>query len=344
MTTNQTSGNKEQWGADGLDPMAVMKTASAYWNSCVLHVANGLDVFTLLKDGPASAEELAAKCDADARGLEMIMIACVPLGFLEREGDKFSNTPLSSTFLVKGSPRYQGGIVSMFESWLPAWSNLKEAVIKGQPVVEKQHDHGDEETRTYMMGMLYRGIPQAELLAEEVPLAGKKRMLDVGGGPGIFPIIMSLKNEGLKGVVMDLPQTLKVTRDIIADYNAQDRVSTKEGSYLTDEFGEGYDVVLLSSMINQEGDDVVREIIRKSFDAMESGGTILIQEQFLNDEKSGPLLPVLVGLNQLVHTPAGRAYSAKEVAQMAEEVGFRDLSYRPLPDPSPFTLIQGIKP
>jgi hypothetical protein len=103
-------------------------------------------------------------------------------------------------------------------------------------------------------------------------------------------------------------------------------------------------VVLLSSMINQEGPDVIKDIIRKSFEAMVPGGVILIQEQFLNTEKTGPLLPVLIGLNQLVHTPAGRAYSAKEVADMAAEVGFKNLSFRPLPEPSPFTLITGTKP
>lgn len=333
----------EQWD-DSLNPMAVMEISSAYWNAFVMHVANSLDVFSAIGEGAFSAEELAEKCKADSRGLEMILIALVPLGFLAKEGEKFSNTKLSKTFLVKGSPRYQGGIVSMFESWVDAWSKLKDAVVKGEPVVEKQHDHGEEETRTYIMGMLYRGIPQADLLAEEVSLAGKKRMLDVGGGPGIFTIKMCQKYQGLTGDVFDLPQTLKITREIIENFNATDLVGTVEGSYLEDTFGNGYDVVLLSSMINQEGPEVIKNIIQKSFDAMESGGTILIQEQFLNTEKDGPLLPVLIGLNQLVHTPAGRAYSAKEVADMAHEIGFRELSFRPLPDPSPFTLITGVKP
>ncbi len=329
---------------DSLNPMAVMEISSAYWKAFVMHVANALDVFSVLGDGALTAEELAEKCGADKRGLEMILIALVPLGFLQKSGEKFSNTPLSKTFLVKGSPRYQGGIVSMFESWVGAWSKLKDAVVNGEPVVEKQHEHGDEETRTYIMGMLYRGIPQADLLAEEVDLSGKKRMLDVGGGPGIFTIKMCQKYRGLTGDVFDLPQTLRVTKDIIRDFHAENLVGTVEGSYLEDAFGSGYDVVLLSSMINQEGPDVIKNIIQKSFDAMESGGTILIQEQFLNTEKDGPLLPVLIGLNQLVHTPAGRAYSAKEVADMAQEVGFRDLSFRSLPDPSPFTLITGTKP
>ena len=332
------------WNADALNPMRVMEVSSAYWSSSVLHVANSLDVFTLLAEQPMTVEELAKSAGADARGLEMILIACVGLGLLSKQGDKFSNNELSSTFLVKGQPRYQGGIVAMFEEWVQAWSCLKEAVVTGKPVVQKQHDQGEESTRHYIMGMLHRGIPQAQLLAQEVPLAGKKHLLDVGGGPGIFSIIFCKENSSLKASVFDLPQTLKITREIIQDYKADDAVSTVEGSYLADSFGSGYDAVLLSSMINQEGPEVVKEILQKSFDAMESGGQLLLQEQLLNSEKTGPLLPVLIGLNQLVHTPAGKAYSAQEMVDLAQEVGFVNLSYRELPPPSPFTLVTGIKP
>lgn len=335
---------QENWSSD-LDPMAVMRVASAYWNSSILHAANALNVFTeMSKQGPATAEALAKKLGVDQRGLDMILMGCVCLGFAEKEEGKYRNSKLADTFLVDGSPRNQRGIVSMFKDWVLPWSRLDEAVRSGEPVVEKQHDHGEEATRTYIMGMLHRGIPQAQLLAEEVDLSGRKKMLDVGGGPGIFSIMMCQKYPGLKAWVLDLPQTLRVTRDIIKDWNAEDTVSTVEGSYMDSDYGEGYDVVLTSSMISQEGPDVVKHILRESFNAMESGGVVLIQEQFLNDEKSGPMLPVQVGLNQLIHTPAGRAYSAREVADFAAEIGFKDLSYRPLPDPSPFTLITGIKP
>lgn len=332
------------WSSTALNPMRVMEISSAYWGSSVLHVASSLDVFTHLAKQPMSAEELASVVQADVRGLEMILIACVGLGLLDKQGEAFSNNELSSTFLVKGQPRYQGGIVAMFEEWVQAWSHLKDAVVNGQPVVEKQHDQGEDSTRHYIMGMLHRGIPQAELLAQEMPLTGKRHLLDVGGGPGIFSIIFCKQNNGLKASVFDLPQTLKITKEIIQDYQAEDAVNTVEGSYLEDSFGSGYDAVLLSSMINQEGPDVVEAILRKSFDAMESGGQLLLQEQLLNSEKTGPLLPVLIGLNQLVHTPAGKAYSAQEMVELAQRVGFVDVSYRELPPPSPFTLVTATKP
>src|SRR3569832_665623 len=195
---------QNQW--NNPDPMAVMRIASAYWNSSVLHVAQSLDVFTALAGGPAAAAEVAKKCGADERGMELILIASVGLGLLEKREGKFSNGTVAQTFLVKGAPRYQGGIVSMFADWVPAWAQLRDAVIQGRPVVEKQHDHGEEATRTYIMGMLYRGIPQAYLLAEEVPKQSQKKMLDVGGGPGIISINLAQKNPWLRADVLDIQQ------------------------------------------------------------------------------------------------------------------------------------------
>lgn len=327
-----------------LDPMAVMRISSAYWHSAVLHTAVTLDVFTRLSHGPATAAALADAAKTDVRGMELILIACVGLDLLAKEGDRYHNTPLAQTFLVKGSPRYQGGIVTMFAEWVPAWSRLSDAVRHGQPVVQKQHDQGEEATRAYIMGMLYRGIPQAELLAQELSLRGRRRLLDVGGGPGIFSIIFCKANPGLTAEVFDLPQTLAITRGIIRDYQAESQVATRQGDYLKDPFGEGYDAVLLSSMINQEGPEVIRDILRKSYAALQPGGLLIVQEQLLNEAKTGPLLAALIGINQLIHTPAGRAYSAGDIAAMARGVGFTDLQHRPLPDPSPFTLVSGRKP
>ena len=97
---------QNQWNSP--DPMAVMRIASAYWNSSVLHVAHSLDVFTALAAGPATAADIAKKCGADERGMELILIACVGLGLLEKRDGKFSNGPVAQTFLVKGAQRYQG--------------------------------------------------------------------------------------------------------------------------------------------------------------------------------------------------------------------------------------------
>ncbi len=339
-------GVNRKWHPAAADPMAVMRICGSYWESFVLQTAVIMDLFTKIADsGSVNVDEMTDACGSvDSRGVEMLLAACVGLGFLSKKNDRFFNTEQASMFLVEGGPRYQGGIAKMFAEWALPWTHLQQAVLTGKPVDVKPHDKDGEATRAYVMGMLHRGIPQAELLASEVSLVGRKRLLDVGGGPGIFSIIFCQKNSGLQAVVLDLPQILKVTKEVIDEYNVSEWVTMQEGNYLEGSFGEGYDVVLLSSMISQEGSDVIESIMQKSYDALVSGGLMLVQEQLLNDEKTGPLFAVLVGLNQLVHTPSGRAYSCKEVAKIAENVGFEVTEYAPLPEPSPFSLIRCIKP
>ncbi len=328
-----------------LNPMAVAMMSSAYWNSCVLHAAQRFDVFNQIGTSKVTAQQLAEKCSADPRGMEILLIACTSLGLLERKHGHYQNSPLAKTFLVKGSPYYQGGIVSMFEEWYPTWGRLYDAVRTGKPVVEKPHDQGEEAVRTYIMGMHYRGVAQAKLLSQKISLKGRRRLLDVAGGPGTFSIMMCLKNKGLQAVVLDLPQTLRITREIIESFHVPDRVLTQEGNYLLDEiFGKGYDAVLLSSMFNQESPTVIKNIMRKSLAALNPGGLVIVQEQLLNDEKSGPALAALIGVNQLLHTPGGAAYSGEEMAEWMEEVGFVKVQRVPMPSPSPFTVLKGVKP
>lgn len=330
--------------AASLDPMAVARMSSAYWTSKVIHTAARLDVFNHLASGPKTAADLAESCEADTRGLDILLISCVALGLLDRSpAGLYKNSPLAKKFLVKTSSTYQGGIPTMFEEWYPTWGRLYDAVVTGKPVVEKPHEQGDESTRAYIMGMHYRGLAQARLLAKRISLKGRKQFFDVAGGPGVFTIFMCLANKNLKGIVFDTPQTLKITREIIQNYKIGDRVATREGDYFRDDFGTGNDVVLLSSMLNQESPEMVKTIMKKGYQSMEKGGLILVQDQMLNARKTGPLLSALIGVNQLLHTPGGAAHSEKEVAEWMKEVGFTKVTRVDLKEPSPFTVLTGIK-
>lgn len=328
----------------GSDPMEVMRIASSYWQSKVLHTAVRLDVFTQLKDGPLTAKQLAKACKANPRGLEILLIAVVSLGLLNQKNGLYRNNRTSNTYLVKGSKKYQGGIVSMFDSWYPAWGELCESVTTGKPVVDKPHDQGPEALRNYIYGMHHRALGQGDLLSKDIDLSGRKHLLDVAGGPGTFDIKFCQKNKGLSATVLDLPQTLEITSEIVSSFGMADRITRRPGNYLTDNFGKGYDGVLLSSMFNQESPKVILKILKKGFKAVDPGGMILVQDQMLNRQKTGPELAALIGVNQLIHTPGGAAYSEKEISDLMETAGFRKIKKVKLSEPSPFVVLMGEKP
>ncbi len=326
--------------------MAVVGLASAYWSARVLHVAQRLDLLTRLdRLGPVTPDRLAQACGASCRGVEVLLTALAALGLVTVRGGRWRNTPLARQFLVQGSPRYQGGIVAMFDEWYLPWGRLHEAVTTDRPVVEKPHEQSAEAVRTYIMGMHYRAIAQAGLLAAKVPLRGRRRLLDVAGGPGTFAATLCRRNPGLRAVVLDLPQTLAIARDLLAQAGPgiAERVSTQVGDYLAGDFGKGYDAVLLSSIFNQESPEIVRRLLRKAADALEPGGLVIVQEQMVNRDKTGPLLAALIGVNQLIHTPGGRVYSGREVAGWMRAVGCTRVREVRMPSPSPFTVLTGVK-
>ena len=328
---------------EGMDPMRVMQVASAYWDSCVLHAANRLDLFNLLDGQAKDLDTLAKETESDRRCLSGLLSALVSLDFLERDGDVFRNNQFSQTFLANSSKFYQGGIVYMFENWYEAWGGLYNTVKTGKPSALMHKAYTDEETRNYMMGMHNRALSQSDVLTSLIDLSGKKQLMDVGCGPATFAVKFCERYDGLNAVAMDRDQNLKIASEIVAQYNMEDRVKLLPGDYNTDSLGSGNDAMLLSSMTNQESPENIKKLLKKCYDSMNQDGVIMIQEQLLNPEKTGPKLAALIGVNQIINTELGCSYSSKEMEEYLKEVGFVDVSSQQMAPPSPFIMVTGYK-
>lgn len=328
---------------EGMDPMRVMQVASAYWQSCVLHAANRLDIFNLLDGQAKDLDTLSRETESDRRCLGALLSALVSMDFLDRDGDIFRNNQFSQTFLTNSSKFYQGGIVYMFENWYEAWGGLYDTVKSGKPSALMHQAYTDEETRNYMMGMHNRALSQSDVLTGMIDLSGKKQLMDVGCGPATFAVKFCEKYDGLNAVAMDREQNLKIAQEIVDQYGMQDRVELRPGDYNTDSLGEGNDAMLLSSMTNQESPENIKKLLKKCYDSMNKDGVIMIQEQLLHADKKGPQLAALIGVNQIINTVSGTSYSTAEMEEMLREVGFVDIESRQMAPPSPFIMVTGYK-
>ena len=337
-------GAGDSWGTpEGLDPMRVMDVASAYWNSCVLHAANRLDIFNLLDGKEKDLDALTRETGADRRCLGALLSALVAIDFLDRDGDVFRNNKFSQTFLAQSSKFYQGGIVFMFENWYQAWGGLYNTVKTGKPSALMHKEYSDEETRNYMMGMHNRALSQSGVLTSMFDLTGKKKLMDVGCGPATFAVKFCQRYPGLKAVAMDRPQNLKIAKQIVDQFIMQDTVELKPGDYNTDSLGSGNDAMLLSSMTNQESPETLKKLLKKCYDSMNKDGVIMIQEQLLHADKKGPRLAAMIGVNQIINTELGTSYSSEEMEVILREVGFVDVTSKQMAPPSPFIMVSGYR-
>ena len=90
-------------------PETIDKLASAVYPSFAMLAGMQLDLFTPLKDGPMSAEQLAEALIVNPTKLRPLLYALVAAGLLTVDQELFSNTPEADYFLVRGRPTYRGG-------------------------------------------------------------------------------------------------------------------------------------------------------------------------------------------------------------------------------------------
>lgn len=311
----------------------IVDTILGYRQAKVLMVAADLEVFTHLRR-PATAARTAGALALDERGTEILLDALVAMGMLSKAGGRYANTPVSRAHLVKGAPGYMGDNLKFQESIWEAWSGLGEAVRRGRPTRDLGDwlDGGSGMTEQYIRGMDNIARRPARELSDLLELPASGSMLDVGGGPGTYTRTLLEPRPGMRGVIMDLPGTLKVTRTFFtADRHLRRRVRLEPGDYRKTSFGEAiYDLVLMSHITHDESPSVNRLLFKKGFRALRPGGTLVVHDFVVEDDRTAPLFGAMFSVHMLAYTAQGRTYTAREYEGWLREAGFRGFSRHPL--------------
>src|SRR3954464_12779853 len=123
-----------QSGTQAASPERILQTGLGFWASKTLLSAVELELFTKLAGAPSSAEQLRMRLGLHARSARDFFDALVALGFLQRNGDTYSNTADSDLFLDKRKPSYVGGILEMANARLFGfWNRLTDGLRTGEP-------------------------------------------------------------------------------------------------------------------------------------------------------------------------------------------------------------------
>jgi predicted O-methyltransferase YrrM len=324
-----------------------MQLALAYRSSAVLFAAVDLGVFTAVSDEPRSAADVARACGADPERLRYLLEACVAEGLLTREGDGYRNTPVTDAFLVRGRPAFSANGLKYAQDLYPAWNGLADLMRTGRPPMPPETILGDdkEKTRAFVYAMHERARGIGSVLPHLVDLKGRKKLLDVGGGPGTYSVALIQETPGLTSTVLDVPGVLEVARELIDASGVADRVTLTPGDYLKSSFGSGYDVALLSGMMHRETAGTCRRLLKKAFDALDPGGLVIVSDVFFEDDaKTKPPFALYFALNMMLTSDEGSAHAVTEMARWMSEAGFRDVNVRELPKPNPHSLVIGTRP
>lgn len=322
----------------------LLGTSSGYWRGCTLQAAVQLKIFSFLGQETRNADEISRDASTDLRATGLLLDALSAMGLITKEGPLYSNSSFAKTYLQEDSPEYMGHIILHHHHILDAWTQLDKAVCTGKKV-EKRSYGTDIELESFLLGMFNLAKGLAPQIAANIDLSGRKRLLDLGGGPGTYSIHFCQANPELKAVIFDRPTTEPIAKKVVKSYGLSDRISFEGGDFnTTSHTTESFDVAWLSHILHSNSDEECEMIIEKTVDALMPGGLLLIHDFILNTEKDGPEFPALFALNMLVATDKGRSYSDKEITTMMERAGLTEINHYSFDAPNDSSILLAIKP
>jgi hypothetical protein len=332
------SMNEQTWSSAQL-----LQLSGGYWQTCALHAAVKLELFSCLQD-EKSLEEAARTLACDSRGLGMLLAALTAMGLVRKSAGRYSNSAAASTYLDRQSPDYLGHIIKHHHHLMESWAHLDRAVKSGVPQVQASA-HSEEEWReSFQLGMFNLAMQSAPPLVQRIDLSGRRRLLDLGGGPGTWAIHFCLENPDLHATIFDLPTTRPFAEETVARFHMQPRIEFSPGNFLVDDLPGGFDVAWLSHILHGEGPEECRRLLGKATASLVSGGLLMVHEFIMDDDLTGPLFPALFSLNMLVATEKGQSYTQGSLTAMMIAAGCRDVRRLSLPDSVPSGILLGIIP
>lgn len=258
---------------------------------------------------------------------------------------RYSCTEFGDKFLSKTSENYLGHIILHNHHLATSWLQLDRVIMQGTPIRVTSSSLDEESRENFLMGMYNLAminapkiIPQIFPPPSETASADNKQtsqsfdpyhssgtLLDLGGGPGTYAIHFCKRFPELKATVFDLPTTRPFITKTIKSFNLESRIEFISGDFLTDQIRGKYDIVWLSHILHGEGPKNAELIVNKAVNALKPHGIIFIHEFILNQDQISPLYPTLFSLNMLLGTAAGQAYSDKELIQMLQNNGIKNI-------------------
>jgi ubiquinone/menaquinone biosynthesis C-methylase UbiE len=318
-------------------PQLFFETMNAFQRTGALKAAIDLGLFTAIGSAPATAAEIAARCQCPERGIRILSDSLTIFGFLTKDGARYALTPDSAVFLDRNSPAYIGGSADFFlaPGIADAFRDLAATVRTGR-VHTSEHgttapDHPVWIEFARAMGPMM--IPAAQGAAALVPLdpARDTRVLDISASHGAYGIAFAKENPRAHLVALDWEAVLAVAEENAAAAGLADRFSKIVGDAFTVELGCDYDVVLVPNFLHHFNLADCTRFLRRVHAALRPGGRVVIVEFVPNEDRITPPAAAGFSLVMLGTTPEGDAYTFAEYCQMLTEAGFRDATLHPLP-------------
>jgi predicted O-methyltransferase YrrM len=312
------------------DPTPIFEAFRGSYSTELLAAAIGhFNLFAHLTTGPLSFDDLRARLSLESRPANVLFTALCAMGLLAKSGNQFSLSPLAAEHLTPGGAFEVSDYVSL-AAQSPGVLEMVERLRTNHPAGAKPGGPGaafiyreglesamesQASARKLTLALAGRAKNVAPVLAQNLPLENAQLILDVGGGTGIYSIALLQKHPGLKAIVFDRAEVLKVAAEMAQAYGVSDRLTLHPGDMFADALPANADILLLSNILHDWDVPECQTLINRCAAAQHPGSRLIIHDVFLNDDLTGPL-PLALYSAALFTLTEGRAYSAAEYRGM----------------------------
>ncbi len=295
-----------------------------------------LKIFNLLENF-CSAEDAARDMDTHPENTRRFLDALATIDLVEKKNGLYRNLPIAQTFLGEGSPTYIGEMLQMNERYVDSLKNMTRLVKEGPVGEDAQTELASQElwakvTRAsaawVTSGM---GLKVAGIISKLPGFSEFQRMLDLGGGHGMFALYTVNAHPFMKGIVFDRPAVVEIAREFIREYGMEDRLDVAPGDYMADDIGTDYDLIWASATLNFAKGNM-DFLIDKIYRAVKPGGYFISFQDGMTHERTKP--DTMLGhLADQLTTDIDLSLDQGFVADSMIRCGFRSVRSRTIDTP-----------
>jgi 2-polyprenyl-3-methyl-5-hydroxy-6-metoxy-1,4-benzoquinol methylase len=283
MRLGPVAENPVEWaiGRLNLAPRPLLETQMAYTLARLIMVGVKVGVFEALTDGKATSADVAKRLGTSAVGTDKLLFALAGAGYLKAENGTYELAPVSRKWLLRDSEHSVADkLLLQFYEW--DWMEMSEDYVRSGEPLELHSMTDEDQWDLYQRGMRAMANSFAPEAVRRMPLPKQaKDMLDIGGSHGYYSVALCRRQEGLRAVILDLPQAVEHAAPLLAAEGMGDRVVHRAGDALEEELGtEAYDLVLIAQLVHHFSEAQNRDLATRVAQCLRPGGAFAVLDAF----------------------------------------------------------------
>jgi hypothetical protein len=311
-------------------PKTIETLADAVYPSFAMLAGMELDLFTPLKDGPLTAEEIAQAAGTDRTKTAPLLFALVAIGLLKSDGGRFLNSAEADRFLVRGRPDYIG---MRHHAYRRRWNSVlcvAETIRAGVPLRRMDYSAMSTDVREFF----YRGtftecLAAGRELAKSRDFSAFRNLVDVGGGSGGLAIAMAQAWPNLSITIADLPATAPVAQRYIDEAGFATRINLCPTDVVSNPLDGSYDLAVTRGLFPVLTREQIRRALANVYSALKPGSPLYVVGWILDDSRTSPLSYATYNLLFVNDYADGLIRTEAEHRALLEDAGFEYILREP---------------